>query len=166
MISNSSKALLLLAVVAMPATAEKIPLFSMCKALSGHWQGYSADAGQAPGQVQMQGVCSEDNRQLFLSVTVAGDKSESWWFSDVGSHIRLIMDNGVGEPVVREFSLYRQGKGFSLLGQGQVTERPAMVRLVFDAQDSGWRWLQQVQFLDDDYADYQVLRGIELQPGL
>lgn len=166
MISNSFKALLVAALFSPPALAEKISLSTFCEALSGHWQGSAADTGQGPETVSMQGLCSGDRQQLFLSMTVAGERSESWWFSDMGSNIRLIMDKGVGDPIVRELSLYRQGEGFSLLGQGLVTERPAMVRLVFDPQDAGWRWLQQVQFLDDDYADYQVLRGIEFLPGL
>ncbi|MGI2261105.1 hypothetical protein [Shewanella sp. GXUN23E] len=162
MTSNYSNALLLSCLLAWPVTAAKSPLFPLCEALSGTWQGTSAEPGQSPKSTSMQAVCSADGLQLFIALNIRGHASESWWFTQQQNDVRLLLGKGELEPVVRRFSLYQQEDGFSLLGEGEVTERPALIRLIFEPVPEGWQWLQQVQFLDDDFTDYQVIRGIGL----
>ncbi|ASJ98285.1 hypothetical protein [Shewanella marisflavi] len=158
---------LLCALLATPmAVADKIALSPFCQALAGEWQG---EASRPQGQikpVQVEGICSADRRQLMLSVSqhASHPLSETWWFREGDGEIKLTYFNGVDADKILYFSLYREGAGFSLLGKGIVQQRPAMIRLNFTPQGSGWLWLQKVQYLDQDDDDYQVYRGIALNP--
>ncbi|HAY94926.1 MAG TPA: hypothetical protein DCY70_13675, partial [Shewanella sp.] len=67
------------------------------------------------------------------------------------------------------FSLYRQNGDYSLLGEGVVTARSALIQLLFEAKGAGaqanaWQWTQNIQYLDDDVDRYQLFRGIEMTP--
>ena len=58
--------------------------------------------------------------------------------------------------------------GFAFLGEGEIKQRPALIRLSFEAQSESkqaqWLWQQSAHFLDDDSDNYQVVRGISLMP--
>ncbi|MCF1427895.1 MAG: hypothetical protein LPD71_01010 [Shewanella sp.] len=162
MTSNYFNVLLFSWLLAGPVMAAKSPLSSLCDALSGSWQGTSAESGQSPKPSSIQAVCSADGLQLYIALDIQGHDSETWWFTQQQHDVRLLLGKGDREPVVRNFSLYQQEDSFSLLGQGEVAERPALIRLIFESVPGGWQWLQQVQFLDNDFTDYQVVRGIEL----
>jgi hypothetical protein len=146
--------------------ADRVAMAPFCQALSGQWQGNAARAGEAPKQVTVSGLCSSDSHQLFLSVSRSAKYplSESWWFREQGDGVLLTYYDGVDADKQQYFSLYRQGEDFSLLGQGEVNKRPALIQLLFDAKKTGWQWRQNVQFLDDDSQDYLFFRGIDLLP--
>ena len=76
----------------------------------------------------------------------------------------------MAEDKQQVFSLCRQNGDYSLLGEGVVNARPALIQLLFDAQTraqnqaGGWQWTQNIQYLDDDIDRYQLFRGIEMTP--
>lgn len=164
---NFSKALVLSWLVAMPAAAEKISLASFCEAMAGQWRGYSAISDQKkPKKARVDGMCSADRRQLYMTVIPGGSSaaSETWWFRQHGKDVLLTYHNGNDDPSTRIFTLYRKPQGFSLLGEGKVHNRPALIQLRFDKRRKGWQWLQQVQFLDSDTDGFVFVRGIDMQP--
>lgn len=159
--------------------AEKVSFAQFCPELAGQWSGNAAKAGEAPKWVTVTGVCSGDLRQLMLTVSV-GTKSpfsETWWFRDKGEQVQLTYFDGVSEDKQQLFSLYQQSGDYSLLGQGVVNGREALIQLLFQSADTQgaknnvekariqpWQWLQNVQFLDDDVDGYRFFRGIEMTP--
>ena len=146
--------------------AEKANFTEFCGALGGQWQGSSAKLKQKPKHTTVDAICSADKRQLLLSVSanVKGLQSETWWFRSRGDTIFLIYFNGVDEDKKQEFSLYNHNGSYSLLGEGELNSRPALIQLRFDVQDVGWLWLQKIQYLDDDNDRYLFYRGIEMIP--
>jgi len=90
--------------------------------------------------------------------------SETWWFRDRGESTYLIYFDGVDEDKSQSFSLYQQNGSYSLLGEGELNKRSALIQLRFEPQESGWLWLQNVQYLDDDTDRYLFYRGIEMMP--
>ncbi|WP_235375328.1 hypothetical protein [Shewanella sp. cp20] len=163
----SAALLVLSAILLVPtASAGKIGLPDFCQALAGSWQGEASRPKGLVKSVRVQGLCSDDRRQLMLSVSehASHPLSETWWFREGDGEIKLTYFNGVDADKYLYFTLYRQETGFSLLGKGLVQQRPAMIRLNFSPQGSGWLWLQEVQYLDQDDDDYRVYRGIALNP--
>ncbi|MCG9754546.1 hypothetical protein L1D40_04785 [Shewanella insulae] len=159
--------LMLSALLLSPSvSAQKIALADFCQALAGSWQGEASRPKGLVKAVSVQGLCSGDRRQLMLSVSehASHPLSETWWFREGDGEIKLTYFNGVDPDKTLNFTLYRTELGFSLLGKGVVQQRPAMIRLSFTPQQSGWLWLQKVQYLDQDDDDYRVYRGIALNP--
>lgn len=165
-ISNSFKTLLVSICLSQPLAAAETPFADWCEAMSGHWQGTGARPGEPPKPLTIDALCSADRQQLFISVSrgVRYASSETWWFRRQGDKAMLTYYDGVTEDKGQEFSLYRRGDSYSLLGEGIITERPALIQLLFEPRDDGWQWLQQSQFLDDDLAQYRLYRGISLSP--
>ncbi|QSX37107.1 hypothetical protein [Shewanella sedimentimangrovi] len=164
-ISNSFSALLLFGCA--PLLAAPASFGDFCRTLAGHWQGPSAQAQETPKTVTTEVLCSADGRQLVISVSEAARHSfsETWWFRlQQEEQIWLTYYDGVGEDKRQRFSLYRRGDGYSLLGEGKLDDRPALIQLLFEPKGQGWQWLQQSQFLDDDAEQYRFYRGISLQP--
>ncbi len=163
--------------------AAKIGFSEFCPQLSGQWQGNGAKVGESPRQVTVTGICSHDQRQLILSVSL-GTKapySETWWFRQQGEQVLLTYFDGISSDKQQAFSLYEKNGDFSLLGEGIVNARPALIQLLFQshpAQTFGdksqgrepslasmaWQWTQNIQYLDDDVDRYQLFRGIEMMP--
>lgn len=144
--------------------ADKANFTEFCDALSGQWQGSSAKLKQKPKHTNVDAICSADKQQLILSVSanVKGIQSETWWFRPRGDNIFLIYFDGVDEDKTQEFSLYNHKGSYSLLGEGELNSRPALIQLRFDVKTEGWLWLQNVQYLDDDTDRYLFYRGIEM----
>ncbi|WP_144211514.1 hypothetical protein [Shewanella donghaensis] len=171
--------------VSSDSFAARIELTQFCPILAGQWAGSAAKSGMAPRQVQTSVMCSHDKRNLILSVS-KGDTnpySETWWFRQQGTQVLLTYSNGAGEDRQQLFSLYQQGETYSLLGEGSLNQRPALIRLEFlpldsvtlkpeaepkksvtpqSKQASSWLWRQSAHYLDDDSQRYQLIRGIEL----
>ncbi|MDT3337532.1 hypothetical protein Q4Q49_19880 [Shewanella sp. SP1S1-7] len=158
--------------------AAKVSFKEFCPQLVGQWAGDAAKAGEIPKKVAVTGFCSHDQRQLILSVSIGtrAPFSETWWFREQGDQVLLTYYDGVAEDKQQVFSLYRQNGDYSLLGEGVVNARPALIQLLFDAQTQtqtqaraqnqagGWQWTQNIQYLDDDVDRYQLFRGIEMTP--
>lgn len=146
--------------------AQKVGFTQFCDALAGDWQGSSARSGQDPKQVTIASLCSADKRQLILSVSQGANHifSETWWFRARGDEVLLTYYDGIDEDKQQSFTLYKNDESFSLLGQGELQKRPALIQLKFNKQYSGWLWLQNAQFLDDDVERYLFFRGIEMLP--
>jgi hypothetical protein len=146
--------------------AERANFSEFCSALDGQWQGSSAKLKQKPIQTHVNAVCSDDKRQLILTVNPSAKHpfSETWWFRVRGDSTFLIYFDGVDEDKEQEFSLYVNQGSYSLLGEGKLNRRPALIQLRFDAKEFGWLWLQNMQYLDDDSDRYLFYRGIEMIP--
>ncbi|MPY26765.1 hypothetical protein FM037_01365 [Shewanella psychropiezotolerans] len=144
--------------------AEKAHFGDFCTALAGHWQGSAAKLKQQPMQTSVQAICSADQQQLLVSVSRNANHnfSETWWFRRRGESTFLIYFDGVNEDKSQSFSLYRQYGSYTLLGEGELNKRPALIQLRFEPKDNGWLWLQNVQYLDDDTDRYLFYRGIEM----
>ncbi|MCH1930010.1 hypothetical protein L9G16_07440 [Shewanella sp. A25] len=150
-----------------PAAAAKVSFKTFCLDFAGQWQGNAAKVGESPRRVTVAGVCSQDQRQLFLSVSV-GTKapySETWWFREQGEQVQLTYFDGVSADKQQMFSLYRKNGDYSLLGEGEINARSALIQLLFEAKAANtWLWTQNMQYLDDDIDRYQLFRGIEMTP--
>ena len=171
--------------------AARINLIQFCPMLAGEWIGSAAKSGMAPRKVQTSVLCSHDKRNLILSVSKGNSNpfSETWWFRQQGTQVLLTYSNGAGEDRQQLFSLYQQGETYSLLGEGNLNQRPALIRLEFlpldtlsaeasiyssserkpqsDSESKSmprWLWRQSAHYLDDDSQQYQLIRGIELAP--
>ena len=151
-----------------PAQAAKISFKAFCPQMVGQWQGNAAKAGEIPRQVTVSGFCSHDQRQLILSVSVGtrAPYSETWWFREQGEQVLLTYYDGVSQEKQQVFSLYQQNGDYSLLGEGVVNARAALIQLLFEAKSpqGAWQWTQNIQYLDDDIDRYQLFRGIEMTP--
>lgn len=146
--------------------AERANFNEFCSALDGQWEGSSAKLKQKPIQTHVNAVCSDDKRQLILTVNPSAKHpySETWWFRARGDSTFLIYFDGVDEDKTQEFSLYHHQGSYSLLGEGELNGRPALIQLRYDAKEFGWLWLQNMQYLDDDSDGYLFYRGIEMIP--
>lgn len=146
--------------------AEKVKFSEFCVAMAGHWQGSAAKLKQLPIQSSVQSICSHDQRQLLISVSRNANHkfSETWWFRRRGESTFLTYFDGVTEDKYQSFSLYRQYGNYTLLGEGELNKRPALIQLRFERKTPGWLWLQNVQYLDDDTDRYLFYRGIEMMP--
>ncbi|WP_283627357.1 hypothetical protein [Shewanella baltica] len=151
--------------------AAKVSFKEFCPQLVGQWAGDAAKAGEIPKKVAITGFCSHDQRQLILSVSIGtrAPFSETWWFREQGDQVLLTYYDGVAEDKQQVFSLYQQNGDYSLLGEGVVTARSALIQLLFEAKGAGaqanvWQWTQNIQYLDDDVDRYQLFRGIEMTP--
>ncbi len=167
MISSCFKfSLLLLTLYASPCWAEKAHFNEFCDALAGEWQGSAAKLKQAPLEVTVSTICSADKRQLIISVSRNANKpfSETWWFRVRGESVFLTYFDGDEIDKTQSFSLYKQYGSFTLLGEGELNKRPALIQLRFEPNKNGWLWLQNVQYLDDDTDRYLFYRGVEMQP--
>ena len=152
----------------LSALAAKVSFNEFCPKLAGQWTGNAAKAGEIPKQVIVNGFCSHDLRQLILSVSVGtrAPYSETWWFREQGEQVLLTYYDGISQEKQQVFSLYRQNGDYSLLGEGVVNMRSALIQLLFEAKSSqgAWLWTQNIQYLDDDIDRYQLFRGIEMTP--
>ncbi|MBW8185272.1 hypothetical protein [Shewanella nanhaiensis] len=150
----------------MTSWAERANFNEFCSALDGQWQGSSAKPKQKPVQTKINANCSDDRRQLIFTVNPSAKHplSETWWFRARGEAISLIYFDGVDEDKSQLFSLYHHQGSYSLLGEGELNSRPAMIQLRFDQKEVGWLWLQNIQYLDDDTDSYLFYRGIEMLP--
>ena len=161
-------ALTLFALLPISALAAKVSFKEFCPQFVGQWAGDSAKVGEIPKKVTVNGFCSQDQRQLILSVSIGtrAPFSETWWFREQGSQVLLTYYDGVAEDKQQVFSLYRQNGDYSLLGEGIVSTRPALIQLLFDIKTpaGAWLWTQNIQYLDDDIDRYQLFRGIEMTP--
>ncbi|GIU04403.1 hypothetical protein [Shewanella glacialipiscicola] len=161
-------ALTLFALLPTSALAAKVSFKEFCPQFVGQWAGDSAKVGEIPKKVTVNGFCSQDQRQLILSVSIGtrAPFSETWWFREQGSQVLLTYYDGVAEDKQQVFSLYRQNGDYSLLGEGIVSTRPALIQLLFDTKTpaGAWLWTQNIQYLDDDIDRYQLFRGIEMTP--
>ncbi|SIQ68517.1 hypothetical protein SAMN05421840_103159 [Shewanella morhuae] len=161
-------ALTLFAQLPTSALAAKVSFKEFCPQFVGQWAGDSAKVGEIPKKVTVNGFCSQDQRQLILSVSIGtrAPFSETWWFREQGSQVLLTYYDGVAEDKQQVFSLYRQNGDYSLLGEGIVSTRPALIQLLFDTKTpaGAWLWTQNIQYLDDDIDRYQLFRGIEMTP--
>ncbi|GIU02115.1 hypothetical protein [Shewanella morhuae] len=161
-------ALTLFALLPISALAAKVSFKEFCPQFVGQWAGDSAKVGEIPKKVTVNGFCSQDQRQLILSVSIGtrAPFSETWWFREQGSQVLLTYYDGVAEDKQQVFSLYRQNGDYSLLGEGIVSTRPALIQLLFDTKTpaGAWLWTQNIQYLDDDIDRYQLFRGIEMTP--
>lgn len=107
---------------------------------------------------------------MYISISQGArfSNSETWWFRVRGNEIELIYSDGINADISQLFTLYQQGDGFTFLGKGEIKQRPALIRLSFDAQQANgkthWLWQQSAHFLDDDSDSYQVVRGVSLMP--
>jgi len=146
--------------------ADKARFSDFCLSMAGQWQGASAKLKHKPVQTFVSSIYSADRRQLIISVSHSAKHpfSETWWFRDRGESTFLIYFDGVDEDKTQSFSLYHQNESFSLLGEGELNKRPALIQLRFEPKETGWLWLQNVQFLDDDTDRYLFHRGIEMMP--
>lgn len=146
--------------------AEKVKFSDFCLALAGDWQGSAAKLKQQPIETTTQAICSDDQRQLLISVSRNAKHrfSETWWFRQVGESAYLTYFDGVNEDKSQHFSLYRHDGSYTLLGEGELNKRPALIQLRFDVTGSGWLWQQNIQYLDDDTDRYLFYRGIEMMP--
>ncbi|GIU42524.1 hypothetical protein TUM3794_26040 [Shewanella colwelliana] len=153
-------------VFSKPLHAKKIELAPFCQALVGHWQGEASRPQGVPKAITIDAICSADHRQLIISVSehASHNLSETWWFRQTDFQVELIYFNGVDDDKRQQFSLYQEGEGFSLLGKGMVKQRPALIQLRFDPSDTGWLWLQNVQYLDHDDDGYQLYRALAFTP--
>lgn len=158
-------------IVPCSAVAAKVNFEIFCPELAGNWAGSAAKWGEAPKAVTVTGVCSGDRRQLILSVSVGTHApfSETWWFRAQGERVLLTYFDGVSADKQQLFSLYRQQGNYSLLGEGEINARPALIQLLFEVkasagQGQAWQWTQNMQYLDTDIDRYQLFRGIELNP--
>lgn len=151
-----------------PAQAAKVSFKTFCPQMVGQWQGNAAKVGEIPRQVTVSGFCSHDQRQLILSVSVGtrAPYSETWWFREQGEQVLLTYYDGVSQEKQQLFSLYQQNGDYSLLGEGMVNARSALIQLLFEAKSpqGAWQWTQNIQYLDDDIDRYQLFRGIEMTP--
>ncbi len=165
MISSCFKYSLFLLIPSL-SYADKARFGDFCRSMAGQWQGTSAKLKQPPIQTSVSAICSADGRQLLLSVSRSARHpfSETWWFRERGESTYLIYFDGVEEDKSQSFSLYQQNGSYSLLGEGKLDKRPALIQLRFEAKDKGWIWLQNVQYLDDDTDRYLFYRGIEMMP--
>ena len=165
---NALRGIILLGFVlfAPQVTAAKANFATFCVAVAGDWRGSAARAGESPQQVSVSALCTADKRQLLLSVSQSAKHwfSETWWFRARGDEVHLTYFDGVDEDKQQTFSLYQIGDGYSLLGQGQLNKRPALIQLLFESKAAGWQWRQNVQYLDDDVEHYLLFRGIDMQP--
>lgn len=161
-------ALTLFALLPSSALAAKVSFKEFCPQFVGQWAGDAAKVGEIPKKVTVTGFCSQDQRQLILSVSIGtrAPFSETWWFREQGSQVLLTYYDGVAEDKQQVFSLYRQNGDYSLLGEGIVSTRPALIQLLFDIKTpaGAWLWTQNIQYLDDDIDRYQLFRGIEMTP--
>lgn len=167
MISSCFKcSFILLIVIPSLSQADKARFSDFCLSMAGQWQGTSAKLKQKPIQTHVSAICSADRRQLILSVSRSAKHpfSETWWFRERGESTFLIYFDGVEEDKSQSFSLYQQNGSFSLLGEGELNKRPALIQLRFEPKGSGWLWLQNIQYLDDDTDRYLFYRGIEMMP--
>lgn len=148
--------------------AAKVSFNEFCPKLAGQWTGDAAKAGEIPKQVTVNGFCSQDQRQLMLSVSVGtrAPYSETWWFRKQGEQVLLTYYDGVSQEKQQVFSLYQQNGDYSLLGEGVINARSALIQLLFEAKSpqGAWQWTQNIQYLDDDIDRYQLFRGIEMTP--
>lgn len=165
-ISNSFNSALCALSLLLPLAAAEMPFDQWCTSLAGQWQGTGARPGEAPKSLSIDVICSADRHQLIISVSrgVRYASSETWWFRRQGDKAMLTYFDGVTEDKGQLFSLYRRGDSYSLLGEGVVADRPALIQLLFEPQEQGWQWLQQSQFLDDDIAQYRLYRGLSMHP--
>ncbi|NLQ25537.1 hypothetical protein HGO26_22050 [Shewanella sp. S-1] len=159
------------AAIPLAAHAAKVSFSEFCPQFTGQWVGDAAKVGEVPRKVTVTGFCSHDKRQLLLSVSVGtrAPYSETWWFREQGEQVLLTYYDGVSQEKQQVFSLYRQNGDYSLLGEGVVTARSALIQLLFEAKGAGaqanaWQWTQNIQYLDDDVDRYQLFRGIEMTP--
>nr|WP_041421485.1 hypothetical protein [Shewanella sediminis] len=167
MISSCFKySLLFLIFTPSLSLADKASFSDFCLSMAGQWQGTSAKLKQKPLQTYVSAICSADRRQLIFSVSRSAKHpfSETWWFRERGESTFLIYYDGVDKDKSQSFSLYQQNESFSLLGEGKLNKRPALIQLRFEPKESGWLWLQNVQYLDDDTDRYLFYRGIEMMP--
>ncbi|MCA1898611.1 MULTISPECIES: hypothetical protein [Shewanella] len=153
------------------AVATKISFNEFCAQFVGQWTGDAAKVGEIPRKVTTTGLCSHDQRQLILSVSVGtrAPYSETWWFREQGEQVLLTYYDGISQEKQQVFSLYRKNGDYSLLGEGVVNARSALIQLYFQTQPSSsqhnaWQWTQNIQYLDDDVDRYQLFRGIEMTP--
>lgn len=158
----------LIGLLPFSALAAKASFNEFCPKLVGQWAGDAAKAGEPPRQVIVNGFCSHDQRQLMLSVSVGthAPYSETWWFREQGEQVLLTYYDGVSQEKQQLFSLYQQNGDYSLLGEGMVNARSALIQLLFEAKSPQgvWQWTQNIQYLDDDIDRYQLFRGIEMAP--
>ena len=151
-----------------PALANKVQLGQLCPLISGQWQGSAANPNGLSKQVTTSVLCSADNNNMYISISQGArfSNSETWWFRVRGNEIELIYSDGINADISQLFTLYQQGDGFTFLGKGEIKQRPALIRLSFDEQQTNnkthWLWQQSAHFLDDDSDSYQVVRGISL----
>ncbi len=167
MISSCFKySFILLSLIPSLSWADKARFSDFCLSMAGQWQGASAKLKQKPVQTYVSSICSADRRQLIISVSRSAKYpfSETWWFRERGESTFLIYFNGVDEDKSQSFSLYHKNESFSLLGEGELNKRPALIQLRFEPKETGWLWLQNVQYLDDDTDRYLFYRGIEMMP--
>ncbi|MGX9462738.1 hypothetical protein ACWXWU_16115 [Shewanella sp. A14] len=151
--------------------AAKVALDAFCSQLAGEWQGSAANPNVAPKQVNTSVMCSEDKRNLYISVSRGSrfSNSETWWFRQQQDHILLVYANGVTDDISQMLTLYEHAGSYSFLGKGDVNQRPALVQLQFDPINAktgpatvGWQWQQSAHYLDDDSEQYHVVRAISL----
>jgi len=160
----------LLGALPISAFATKVSLDAICPSLSGEWQGSAANPNGASKRVTSSIMCSADGRNMYISVSQGARfvNSETWWFRQRGSDIELVYSDGINADIYQTLTLYQQAGGFAFLGAGEIKQRPALIRLSFDAQSvdaqTQWLWQQSAHFLDDDSDHYQVVRGISLMP--
>jgi hypothetical protein len=153
-----------------PALANKVQFGQLCPLISGQWQGSAANPNGLSKQVTTSVLCSADNNNMYISISQGArfSNSETWWFRVRGNEIELIYSDGINADISQLFTLYQQGDGFTFLGKGEIKQRPALIRLSFDAQQANgkthWLWQQSAHFLDDDSDSYQVVRGVSLMP--
>ncbi|MCW3172085.1 hypothetical protein [Shewanella subflava] len=162
--------IVLLVTLPISAMAAKVPLDVVCAALIGEWQGSAANPKGISKQVTSSIMCSADGRNMYISVSQGARfvNSETWWFRQRGSDIELVYSDGIKADIYQSLTLYQQVGGFAFLGEGEIKQRPALIRLSFEALSVGkqaqWLWQQSAHFLDDDSDNYQVVRGISLMP--
>ncbi|QIR16271.1 hypothetical protein HBH39_16410 [Shewanella aestuarii] len=145
----------------------KIDLKPICPLLEGEWQGSAANPNGESKQVTTSVMCSADQLNLYISVSQGArfSNSETWWFRQRGANIGLVYSDGINTDVHQTFTLYQQDGSFTLLGKGEVKQRPALIRLSFEANEQNhWLWQQSAHFLDDDSDSYTVVRAIGLTP--
>ena len=166
-------AVCLLGMVPAWGFAQKINIDLFCPKLAGHWQGTAANADLEPVEVTTQIMCSADKRNMYITVSRGSrfSNSETWWLQQRDDHVVLVYSNGVTDSVIQHFTLYEQSGSYSLLGKGEINQRPALVQLAFEPimlnkRFSGWQWQQSAHYLDDDSSQYQVVRAIDLLPAL
>lgn len=152
------------------ALAAKVSLDVFCASLIGEWQGSAANPNGVSKRVTSSIMCSADGRNMYISVSQGARfaNSETWWFRQRGSDIQLVYSDGVNADIYQSLTLYQQADAFTFLGEGEIKQRPALIRLSFSATSVGaqtqWLWQQSAHFLDDDSDNYQVVRGVSLIP--
>lgn len=169
-IKQTSKLFIVLGLLLMLPSwsfAAKIDLKPICQQLEGQWQGSAANPNGESKQVITSVMCSADQLNMYISVSQGArfSNSETWWFRQRGANIELVYSDGINADVYQTFTLYQQDGSFTLLGKGEIKQRPALIRLSFDANNQGhWLWQQSAHFLDDDSDAYTVVRAIGLMP--